>query len=78
MSDRDLLLPRLVCDDRGELVFVVAAADAAGAAVLTDRLRHQLAAAGDAGQSRLEFTIDAAPLAFPSLSSRSANIWRMR
>jgi len=75
MSDRDLLLPRLVCDDRGELVFVVAAADAAGAAVLTDRLRHQLAAAGDAGQSRLEFTIDAAPLAFPSLSSRSANIW---
>lgn len=75
LPDRDLLLPRLVCDQHGELAFIVAAADAAGAAVLVDRLSRQLRAAGDAGGSRLEFSLDAAPLPLPPRGSRPAGAW---
>ncbi|MBM4131667.1 PAS domain S-box protein [bacterium] len=72
LPDRDLLLPRLVCDQHGELMFIVAAADAAGAAVLVDRLRRQLAGAGDAGGGRLEFRLDAAPLPTPAPQAAAA------
>ena len=65
LPDRDLLLPRLVCDEYGELAFIVAAADAAGASVLVDRLRRQLEAAGDTGGGRLGFRLDVAPLHLP-------------
>jgi hypothetical protein len=62
LPDRDLLLPRIFCDQHGETAFIVVAADAAGAAVLVDRLRRQLESAGDTGAGRLEFRLDAAPL----------------
>lgn len=75
MPDRDLLLPRLTCDEQGELAFVVATADAAGAAVLVDRLRSQLEGAGDTGQNRLTFGFDAAPLAVPPRRGRPAAAW---
>lgn len=75
MNDRDLLLPRLVCDEQGELVFIVASADAPGAAVLVDRLRRQLDSAGDTGRDRLEFRFDAAPLAVPPRRSLPPSAW---
>lgn len=62
LPDRDLLLPRIFCDQHGEMAFIVVAADAAGAAVLVDRLRRQLESAGDTGAGRLEFRLDAALL----------------
>lgn len=75
MPDRDLLLPRLVCDQWGELVFVIAAADAAGIAVLVERLRGQLAGAGDTGRNRLEFTFDTMPLPVGSYTGRPTSPW---
>ena len=75
MPDRDLLLPRLVCDEQGELAFIIASADAPGAAVLVDRLRRQLDAAADTGRDRLEYRFDAAPLAVPARRSLPASAW---
>ena len=75
MPDRDLLLPRLICDQTGELAFVVAAADAAGAAVLVDRIRRQLETAGDAGHDRLDFRFDAAPLVVTARSTSQTSAW---
>lgn len=75
MPDRDLLLPRLTCDEQGELAFIIATADAAGAAVLVDRLRGQVEAAGDTGASRLEFNFDAAPLPISPRRGRPAEAW---
>jgi signal transduction histidine kinase len=75
LPDRDLLLPRLVCDEHGELAFIVAGADAAGAAVLVDRLRRQLETAGDTGGGRLGYRLDAAPLAVPPPRSGADVAW---
>ncbi|MBK8167591.1 MAG: response regulator [bacterium] len=75
MPDRDLLLPRLTCDEQGELAFIVATADAAGTAVLVDRLRNQLEAAGDTGATRLDFRFDAAPLAVVPRIGRATDAW---
>ena len=75
MSDRDLLLPRLDCDERGELMFVVAAADDAGAAVLADRIRHQLQARKQDGTARLAFAIAVEPMAVAPRAGQPAGAW---
>lgn len=75
MPDRDLLLPRVAVDDRGEYSFVVAGADEAGAGILAARLRDQLARAGESGDGRLTVSVTVSALAVPPSASSDAESW---
>lgn len=75
MPDRDLLLPRLDCDEHGELMFVVAVADEAGAAVLADRIGRVLNSLRSDELSRLEFRVFTVPMAVGPRTGFPAGAW---
>lgn len=62
MPDRDLLLPRLHCEAHGEVVFVAAGADRAGARILADRILRLLAEDIQLQRSELTFAAHLAEL----------------